>query len=132
MAFPLRQIAQEIEVCLAQEDRALGVAEARRLAFSFGETFERLSPPERVHVVEDRPESVGDAGFDALLAAVAEHECARAQMVAPAWVNEPSRFLDTWWFVSGLRSLHADALAHSPISFARRGIFITEGALSYA
>jgi hypothetical protein len=132
MALPLRQIAEEIGRCLVDDDRARGAAEARRLAFSFVETFERLSPAERVHAVEDRPDTVGDAGFDALLAAVAEHVCATAQIVAPAWVNEPNRFLETWWFVSGLRSLHADALVHSPISFARRGVFITEGALSYA
>jgi len=53
-------------------------------------------------------------------------------MVAPTWVNEPSRFLDTWWFVSELRSLHADALVHTPISFSRRGVFITGDALTYA
>jgi hypothetical protein len=34
--------------------------------------------------------------------------------------------------VSGLRSLHADALVHSPISFARRGVFIAGDALTYA
>jgi hypothetical protein len=60
MAAPLRQMAQEIRKCLAQEDRARGVAEARRLAFSFVETFDRLGPEERVRIVEDRPENVGD------------------------------------------------------------------------
>ncbi len=53
-------------------------------------------------------------------------------MLAPAWVEDEYRFLDQWWFVSGIKSLHADAIAHSPISFARRGVFITAGALTYA
>ena len=27
----------------------------------------------------------------------------------PPWIEDPSRFLDQWWFVSGMQSLHADA-----------------------
>jgi hypothetical protein len=53
-------------------------------------------------------------------------------MSPPAWVDDPSRFLEEWWFVSGLRSLHANALVHSPISFKRRGVFIGEDSLTYA
>ena len=67
-----------------------------------------------------------------MLAAIAEYLCAREGWLAPPWVEDQSRFLDQWWFVSGMRSLHADAIVHSPISFARRGVFITSGALSYA
>ena len=70
--------------------------------------------------------------YDALLAAIAEYLCAREGLLAPDWVEDPSRFLDQWWFVSGIQSLHADAIAHSPIAFARRGVFITAGALAYA
>jgi hypothetical protein len=83
-------------------------------------------------VVDQEPRSTGDACYDALLAAIAEYLCAREGMLAPTWVESPSRFLDQWWFVSGIRSLHADAIVHSPISFARRGVFITAGALTYA
>jgi hypothetical protein len=34
--------------------------------------------------------------------------------------------------MAGFKSLHATALVESPISFARRGVFITEGALRRA
>jgi hypothetical protein len=78
------------------------------------------------------PASVGDRRYDALLAAIAEYLCARSGMLAPTWVEGEYRFLEQWWFVSGIKSLHADAIAHSPISFARRGVFITAGALTYA
>ncbi len=91
-----------------------------------------LGPVDRPLLVADRPDGTGDARFDALLAAIVEHLCTKASLAVPAWANEPSRFLDTWWFVSGLRSLHADALVHSPISFARRGVFIAGDALTYA
>lgn len=57
--------------------------------------------------------------------------CVFARDGLPPWVENPSRFLDQWC-VSGMRSLHADAFVHSPISFARRGVFITAGALAFA
>ncbi len=53
-------------------------------------------------------------------------------MPPPAWVEDQCRFLQKRWFVSGIRSLHADTIANSPVSFSRRGVFITEGALTYA
>jgi hypothetical protein len=114
----------------AGDERSL--AEARRLAFSFIETFHRAAPEHRRLLVGERPPHTGDPRFDALLAAVVEHVCAEQLIPAPGWVAEPDRFLDRWWFMSGLSSLHADALVHSPISFARRGIFVTGDALTYA
>jgi hypothetical protein len=55
-----------------------------------------------------------------MLAALAEYSCVR------------HGFLEQWWFVPGMKSLHANAMVHRPISFKRRGVFITEGALTYA
>lgn len=107
-------------------------AEARRLAFHFVETYDGAGADERQRIVADEPASTGDDRFDSLVAAIVEFSCARHMVPAPAWVEGSSRFLEQWWFVSGLPSLHADAIAHSPISFARRGVFITEDALTYA
>jgi hypothetical protein len=125
-------VAREIASRLTQADDEVALAEARRLAFSFVEVFDRAAPGDRWRLVDARPEPVGDRRFDALLAALVEHLCAKVSLPSPAWTEEPARFLDTWWFMSGLGSLHADALVHSPISFARRGVFITGEALSYA
>jgi hypothetical protein len=125
-------LAKEMAASLAVLEGDVGLAEARRLAFAFVESFDRAEYSDRHHMVQDRPDRVGDARFDALLAALVEHLCARASIPPPGWTEEPDRFLDTWWFMSGLRSLHADALVHSPISFARRGVFITGDALTYA
>lgn len=132
VARSLAETAQAIKAGLAGSDRARGESESIRLAFSFIEVYERASVPERVHLVEDCPELVGDARFDALIAAVAEHLCAEHGSGSRAWVGHASRFLETWWFVAGMKSLEADALVHSPISFARRGVFLVDGALSYA
>jgi hypothetical protein len=106
--------------------------DARRLAFSFVERWDNAAVSKRVALVATRPPSTGDQRFDALLAAIVEYLCARDEVLAPQWVDEEDRFLEAWWFMSGMPSLYADAIAHSPISFARRGVFITQDALSYA
>ena len=121
-------VAQEIADSLRREEEA----EARRLAFHFVESFDSATVGERRKMIMEEPPGTSDARFDALLAAIVEFVCARHSSLAPAWVDRSGRFLSTWWFVSGMRSLHANAIAHSPISFARRGIFVTEDALTYA
>jgi hypothetical protein len=128
----ISEVAKEIAVSLTAPGGDVGLAEARRLAFAFVESFDRAGESDRLRMIHDRPDAVGDARFDALLAALVEHLGAKASIPPPAWTEDPDRFLDTWWFMSGLRSLHADALVHSPISFARRGVFITGDALTYA
>jgi hypothetical protein len=103
-----------------------------RLSFRCVEVFERASAEERNELVSTPPTLVGDRRFDALMAALAEYLCSRSGILAPTWVEEECRFLEHRWFVSGIRSLHADAIANSPVSFSRRGVFITDGALTYA
>jgi len=76
--------------------------------------------------------TTGSARYDALLAGIVELACASHGVVAPSWVNDEPYFLNEFWFVSGMKSLHANALVHSPISLARRGVFVTQGALEYA
>jgi len=107
-------------------------SEALRIAFTFAERLDRATPSDRVEMVRLRPRSTTDPGYDALLGALVEHLCARWGITTPKWVDDPDRFVEPWWFVSGLRSLHASALVQSPISFARHGVFICDDALSYA
>ena len=109
-----------------------GRAEALRMVFGFVPSFDRAPDAQRIPLVAARPVSTSDAGFDALLAALVEHLAAGADIPAPRWVEDPDRFVEPWWFVSGMSRLHASALVQSPISFARRGVFICDGALSYA
>lgn len=132
MSADLSGTARAIRESLAGTNTPRGEAEAIRLAFSFVEIYEKAEPATRTGLVGTRPDSTGDRRFDALLAAVAEHLSAADFTPAPAWAGEPDRFLDEWWFVAGLRSMEAEALVHSPISFARRGIFVTADALTYA
>lgn len=117
------------EALAAEPPRA---SEAIRVALSLVSVFDHAPPIDREGLVIARPNSTGDPGHDALLASLVEHLCARWNVPTPAWVEDRDRFVEPWWFVSGLTSLHASALAQSPISFARHGVFICDGALSYA
>lgn len=80
-------------------------------------------------VLGPRPEMTGDLRVDATVAALAEHLCASRGIVPPAWTQETGREARPWWFVAGDPRLCALALRESPISFARRGVFVTAGAL---
>jgi hypothetical protein len=131
MAFrwpTIAEVGAEVARCLAESDED----SARRLAFRFVEQFDKADEADRQRMVEDAPLPTGDRRYDALLASLVEYCCVHHGMPPPTWVDDPSRFLQQWWFVSGLKSLHANAVVHSPISFKRRGVFITEGALTYA
>lgn len=77
-----------------------------------------------VELVTPTPPSTGDARFDAMLAAVAEHLCRIANRRPPRWVFSPDRYLDTPWWVSTLGSAKRRARANTPVPFRRRGVMI--------
>jgi hypothetical protein len=124
----IAEVGAEVAICLAEHDED----SARRLAFRFVEQFDKADEIDRRRMVDIAPLQTGDRRYDALLAALVEYSCVRHGLSAPAWVDDPSRFLEECWFVSGMRSLEANAVVHSAISFKRRGVFITEDALTYA
>jgi hypothetical protein len=78
----------------------------------------------------DAPTFTGDARVDAAFAALAEHLARRERWSTPAWALDPEREAREWWFVTDLRGLHPRALVESPLSFRKRGVFITDGALT--
>jgi len=90
----------------------------------FMDDFYHADAGTRQRLIDVRPEETGDARFDAYPAALAEHFALHYDLQIPEWVAEPGRFLDRWWFPTQFRSLHAMAIAESPASFRRRGIFI--------
>jgi hypothetical protein len=124
----ISEVGVEVAGCLSENDEGA----ARRLAFRFVEQFDKADDPDRQRMIEIAPGPTGDLRYDALLASLVEYCCVRHDVNPPPWVEDPGRFLEEWWFVSGIRSLHADAVVHSPVSFKRRGVFITEDSLTYA
>ncbi len=75
------------------------------------------------------PPPTGDRRWDAFLAALAEWLAVRVSLPAPAWVDEPDRFLDRAWWVTPMRSLRASEYAGSPVSFQRHGVYIHRASL---
>lgn len=126
----LSRIASEVVAALGGSGG--GEAMARRAVFGLVEAFDRADGQDRQAMMATPPPPTGDRRFDALLAGLVEHLCVRDGIFPPSWVEGPERYLDRWWFMSGLSTLHAMALRDSPISLARRGIFVCEGALTYA
>ncbi len=124
----VRQLAEEVSECLAKGDASA----ATRLVFRLLERYDKSDWETRARITHEQPDTTGSNRYDALLAGIVEYACASHGVVAPNWVNDQTYFLDQWWFVSGMITLHANALVHSPISLARRGVFVTEGALEYA
>ena len=78
------------------------------------------------------PERTGDARVDAAFAALAEHLAHRAGWDPPAWSQDPCPVTAQRWLVTDLVGMHPIVLVESPPSFAKRGVFITRGALERA
>jgi hypothetical protein len=119
-------------------DLALGLRgmdsdpDRRRLVLEFVEEY-RWEPIEvRSRLLGERPATIGDARYDALMAALAEHLAYHDGIEVPEWAYEADRFLEQWWFPIDLPSVRTDALVHSPAAFRIRGIFIGTGALDRA
>lgn len=77
----------------------------------------------------EAPDRTGDTRVDAAFAALAEHLARRDDWPVPPWVKDPTRVTDDWWFVTELRGMHPWSLRESPLSFRRRGVFISANAL---
>lgn len=77
----------------------------------------------------DEPQSTGDAGVDAFLAGLAEHLAERAGLESPAWVEDPRRFLSTFWFPHKRTDFDAIALRDSPGPFRRRNVYVHPSSL---
>ncbi len=81
---------------------------------------------DRAAMLLDPVAPTGDLRWDRFLQALAEHAATHARITTPRWVDlDPDPHDAFWWPVHGSRpSTRAAALAHSPASFARRGILI--------
>lgn len=110
-------------------DRVRDGEDFRIAVREFIDEFELRPSDRRADALVKRPEITGDRRFDAFLGALAEYLAIASDLDVPEWVNDASRFLDRMWFVSETPGFRAIALARSPISFRRRGIFIPADSL---
>lgn len=114
----------DLASAIGQDLEANDEQSALRLIFGFADDFRGSSRPGRIALLGDEPNEIGDARFDAMLAATAEFFAAEGGLVAPRWTQGNSRFVEPWWFVSSRPAFHAYTLAHTPAVFARHGVFM--------
>ncbi len=119
-AVSLEQLAPTIAEDLVQDREE----DALRLLFGFADDFRGSSRPGKVALVSEAPPTTGDARFDAALAGTAEFFAREGAIPAPVWVDEPSRFVEPWWFATSRPAFEAYTLAHTPAVFARHGVFL--------
>ena len=103
--------------------RSNGIAFRYALAGFLDDFYLDRDSNSRRRRVEDEPEPTGDPQFDSLVAAMAEHLCNRWLLgPAPAWTEQPSRFLKRPMFL-GDQEFKPFHLAESPAAYRRRFIF---------
>jgi hypothetical protein len=102
------------------------------LIVQFVDDFRSRRRDKQRDLISGEPGRTGSTVLDAYLAALAEHLSNEAGLPAPAWVDDPTRFLRQWWIESDVPSAGPTAMAQSPAAFRRRGIFISERALERA
>lgn len=99
--------------------------ERRRLCFAeFLEEYQHETPASRQQLIADEPAPTGLPEWDALLAGLAEHLADREGVEAPAWVEDPSRFLADPWCYFDLPFFRAEAERETPVGFSRHGVLI--------
>jgi len=101
-----------------------------KLVWEFLEEYRWESADTRVELVRDEPGLTGDARWDALLAALAEHLLAQADLAPPVWAE--SRVLRRVWFPAELAIHRADALAWAPAAFRKHGVYLSVNDLAAA
>lgn len=111
----------DLAAALRAADDDLG---RRLLTLEFVQEFGGVQSEARHALLVQRPAPTGDARWDALVGALAEHLAFHHELAYPQWAEEPDRFLDQWWFPIDTPAARAAAIAHAPAAFARRGVFV--------
>lgn len=75
------------------------------------------------------PFTLTDSRFDAIFASTAETLCDEASLAPPQWLADIPGCHEPW-FVAGMESLKAIALAESPLRFRIRKIFVLQNFLT--
>jgi hypothetical protein len=77
-------------------------AAALRPLLGFLDEARRASDDLLVVLLREGPAPTGSRQLDAFVSALAEHVALERGVKPPAWTQDPGRFLDQWWFPSGL------------------------------
>src|SRR6266852_964240 len=127
----LSDLAKQLKRLRVRDQKTLPNEASGRI-LQFIDDFRSRRRNRQRELISDKPGHTGSPVIDAYLAALAEHLSNEVGLAAPAWVEDPDRFLTKWWIESDVPSARPTALAQSPAAFRRRGIFISERSLERA
>jgi transcriptional regulator with XRE-family HTH domain len=126
-----RVSAEEAARSVAQALAGGNTENAFRTCLEFADDLAAVTSIRLTELVGDRPALTGDSRYDALVAAISEDACERADIPVPAWVKEPERRVDRW-YLTDIASLRELADEETPPVFRRHGVFILADELARA
>lgn len=119
-------LARAIRDDITSGDATMPVRRAAELAAR----FETSDVEARHRMINAEPPAIGDARWEAFVAALAEWLAIRAAMTAPDWVHHADRYLHESWWVTPMASMRAWEYAGSPASFQTRGVYLHRDSLT--
>lgn len=119
-ASTVADAAEELRALLARgNERA-----AYRVWLGVHDDLERSDPALRVALCVTPPAFVGDARYDALLAALVEFVLGRDGLPLPGWVADDRRIADADWWIEDLAATRDAVRRATPREFSARRLFI--------
>jgi hypothetical protein len=91
--------------------------------WEFLEEYRWEQAEKQAELLLDEPPATGDARWDVLLGALAEHLAAKLDLAPPDWSR--TRTLATPWFPSTLPSKRMEALVWAPAAFRKHGVYLS-------
>jgi hypothetical protein len=114
-----------VRSALAAHDEILAFREVIQLA----DDLAHESPAVRVALSVTAPPPVGDARFDALIAAVTDYRLTSVRAPRPEWLASNTYRLAEPWDVEQVAALRDEARRRTPASIRRHGIYLAESEL---
>lgn len=94
------------------------------LVHEFIRGYEETPLADRLALVNEEPGATGQSGWDAVVAALADHYANRDGFPPPAWVNDDGRMVHPPFAVVDTAGVRTMALVHSPAAFLRHGVLM--------
>jgi len=117
---PVWQVAVDLRAALDSGDDK----RAWREIIQCSDDLARETYATRVALAVTQPLPVGDARYDALLAAVTDYHLSRDTLPRPLWLDLPDYRLAEPWDVEAVPSLRDQARHDTPPAIARHGVFL--------
>jgi transcriptional regulator with XRE-family HTH domain len=118
-------LARAIRDDITAGDTSMSVRRSAELAAR----FENGDIETRHRMIAAEPPAIGDARWEAFVAALAEWLAVRAGMSTPDWAHHADRYLHEGWWITQMAAMRAWEYAGSPASFQTRGVYLHRDSL---